>query len=433
MENQTSVQTNVQQVDLDLDSWLGAPGADSIVTPAGTTPTAQSSKPSIFSAKGPDLSFLDDNDNQADTDDNQDDKKTSDTDPAANKDTKAPVSRETVDDLVNGLDDDQDVDQKSKGGRPKTEKSGLVEFLKKRIESNEMFAFDDYDESKQSLEDYLGSLAEKDIEELWQANVDNLKSEVAAKTPKEFFESLPDELQYAAKYVLDGGQDMKSLFRALAQVEEVRELDPTKDNDQEVIIRNYLQATQFGSAEEIEEELTTWKDLGVLEKKAKQFKPKLDQMQEEIVQAQLADQEARQQQQHEAAQAYTHNVFEALRPAEINGLKLDKKTQAQLYSGLTQPQYPSISGRPTNLLGHLLEKYQFVEPNYPLIAEALWLLSDPEGYRGQLTKQGKNAAVEQTVRQLKTEQSRKNVSNAYQEEDEQRPRKLVRPANIFKR
>jgi hypothetical protein len=84
-------------------------------------------------------------------------------------------------------------------------------------------------------------------------------------------------------------------------------------------------------------------------------------------------------------------------------------------------------------LGHLLEKYQFVEPNYPLIAEALWLLSDPEGYRGQLTKQGKNAAVEQTVRQLKTEQSRKNVSNAYQEEDEQRPRKLVRPANIFKR
>ena len=33
-DNQTSVQTSVQQVDLDIDSWLGAPGADSIVTPA---------------------------------------------------------------------------------------------------------------------------------------------------------------------------------------------------------------------------------------------------------------------------------------------------------------------------------------------------------------------------------------------------------------
>lgn len=424
MENPTAVQTNVQTVDLDVDSWFGAPGADSIVTPAGTQ--TKDAKPNILSGAGTDLSFLD-----KDDDDNKDDHP--DKDKNNPDDTsKPPVSRETVDDLLNDLDDDDTDPKTGKGGRPKTEKSGLVEFLKKRIESKEMFAFDDYDENKQTLDDYLGGLAEKDVEELWQANLDNMKNEVAAKTPQEFFESLPDELQYAAKYVADGGQDLKGLFRALAQVEEVRELDPTSDGDQETIIRNYLQATQFGTAEEIEEELTTWKDLGVLEKKAKQFKPKLDQMQEQIVQAQLAEQEARQEQQQEAAQAYMKNVFEALKPAEINGLKLDKKTQAQLYSGLTQPQYPSISGRPTNQLGHLLEKYQFVEPNYPLIAEALWLLSDPEGYRSQLVKSGKNAAVEQTVRQLKTEQSRKNVSTAM-EEDEQRSRKLVRPQNIFKR
>jgi hypothetical protein len=155
-------------------------------------------------------------------------------------------------------------------------------------------------------------------------------------------------------------------------------------------------------------------------------------MQEEIVKSQIVEQEARKQQQEQAADAYMQNVFEALRPAEINGLKLDKKTQAQLYSGLVQPQYPSISGRPTNLLGHLLEKYQFVEPNYPLIAEALWLLSNPDEYRQTLTKQGKNQAVEQTVRQLKTEQSRKNTST-YQDDDEPKSRKLVRPANIFKR
>ena len=231
---------------------------------------------------------------------------------------------------------------------------------------------------------------------------------------------------------MDGGQDLKGLFQALAQVEQVRSLNPSDESDQEGIVRSYLQATGFGTEEEIEEELTTWKDIGVLEKKAKQFKPKLDQMQEEIVQSQLQEQEARKQQQEQAAQAYMQNVFEALRPAEINGLKLDKKTQAQLYSGLVQPQYPSISGRPTNLLGHLLEKYQFVEPNYPLIAEALWLLSNPDEYRQNLVKQGKNQAVEQTVRQLKTEQSRKNVST-YQEEEEQRPRKIARPQNIFKR
>jgi hypothetical protein len=155
-------------------------------------------------------------------------------------------------------------------------------------------------------------------------------------------------------------------------------------------------------------------------------------MQEEVMNYKIAEQEQKKHQQEEAAQAYTQNVFEALRPAEINGLKLDKKIQAQLYSGLVQPQYSSISGRPTNLLGHLLERYQFVEPNYPLIAEALWLLSDPDSYRSELKKQGKNAAVEQTVRQLKIEQSRKNVSS-YHEEEEVKPKKISRPQNIFKR
>ena len=428
-DNQTTVQTSVQQVDLDIDSWLGAPGADSIVVPdsssKGSVGAPTEIKPNIFSQDKPDLSFLD----KEDDDDSSDDKKDDEKEGAG----KAPkvVSKEETDHLIDNLDVEDD-ETKSKGGRPKTEKSGLVSFLKKRIESKEMFAFDDYDETKQDLEEYLGTLGEKDIEELWQANVDNLKSEVAANTPKEFFESLPEELQYAAKYVMDGGQDLKGIFQALAQVEQVRQLDPTDENDQEGIVRSYLSATGFGNDEEIDEELTTWKDLGVLEKKAKQFKPKLDQMQEQIVKSQIADQEAKKQQQEQAAEAYMQNVFEALRPAEINGLKLDKKTQAQLYSGLVQPQYPSISGRPTNLLGHLLEKYQFVEPNYPLIAEALWLLSSPDEYRSSLTKQGKNQAVEQTVRQLKTEQSRKNVST-YQEEEETRTRKISRPQNIFKR
>ena len=419
-ENQTNVQTSVQQVDLDLDSWLGAPGGDSIITPVDAEV-----KPNMFSKTQTDLSFLDKPEINVKEEVDEDGNK-----------VKSITKDEAKDILSDVLDqeilDEEEEDTKSKGGRPRTEKSGLVEFLKKRIESKEMFAFDDYDEKKQSLDDYLSTLGEKDVEELWKANIDNLKQEVAAQTPAEFFQSLPEELQYAAKYVADGGQDLKGLFGALAQIEQVREMNPANETDQEFIVKQYLQATNFGNAEEIEEEVVTWRDLGVLEKKAKQFKPKLDQMQEQIVQSQLAEQEGRRKQQEQAADAYVQNVFEALRPGEINGLKLDKKTQASLYSGLVQPQYPSMSGRPTNLLGHLLEKYQYVEPNYSLIAEALWLLSNPDEYRGNLMKQGKNAAVEQTVRQLKTEQARKNVSSSY-EEEEQKPRKIARPQNIFKR
>lgn len=412
--NPTDVQTSVQQVDLDIDSWLGSPTADNLITP----PSGEKTPPNIFSPGKVDLSILD---GRPKEDEDEEEKN---------------VSRETVSDIIDELDDtvDDEKQPSNNTGRPKTDKSGLVGFLKKRIESKEMFAFDDYDENKQSLEDYLSSLSEKDVDELWQANIDNLKNEVASKTPQEFFESLPEKLQYAAKYVLDGGEDLGTLFQVLAQSEQVQALDPADENDQEGIIRTYLRATSFGSEDEIDEEINTWKDLNVLEKKAKQFKPKLDQMQEQIIQAQLAEQEERKEQQEAAAQAYMQNVFEALRPGEINGLKLDKKIQAQLYTGLTQPQYPSISGRPTNLFGHLLEKYQFVEPNYPLIAEALWLLSDPDSYRDQLRRQGGNQKVEQTVRQLKTEQSRRTQST-YEDDEPQAPkaRKISRPVNIFKR
>ena len=110
-----------------------------------------------------------------------------------------------------------------------------------------------------------------------------------------------------------------------------------------------------------------------------------------------------------------------------------------LYSGLVQPNYPSISGKPTNMLGHLLEKYQFVEPRHDLIAEALWLLADPDGYKNKVRDQGSKAAIEKTVRQLKTEESRKNTSS-YTNEDEKytrtpsrEPKTISRNTNIFRK
>jgi hypothetical protein len=368
--------------------------------------TKKEEKQNILSSTTPDMSFLDEED----------------------------VISESVENTIKEIttipeNDIEDLKKEKTSG----EKTGLVNFLKKRIESKEMFAFDDYDESKQSLDDYLSSLNEKDIDELWQANISNLKQEVASQTPTQFFESLPEELQYAAKYVADGGNDLKGLFKALSQVEQVRELDPTNDEDQENIVRSYLQATRFGDDDEIEEEVNNWKDLGQLEKKAKQFKPKLDMMQEEVIQSKLAQQELIKKQQEQAAETYVQNVFEALRPGELNGVKLDKKIQSFLYNGLTQPQYPSISGSSTNLLGHLLEKYQYVEPRYDLIAEALWLLSNPDDYRANLLRQGKNEAVEQTVRHLKTEQSRNKATSSVNTDSVEQSKKIPRQTNIFKR
>ena len=103
-----------------------------------------------------------------------------------------------------------------------------------------------------------------------------------------------------------------------------------------------------------------------------------------------------------------------------------------LYTGLVQPGYPSISGKPTNLLGHLLEKYQWVEPNHELIAEALWLLADPDGFKNKVKSQGTRVATEQTVRSLKTEEARRR-SSAVVDRDEDpvtnKPKRTIQRSN----
>ena len=411
-------QTTVNQVDIDLDDLFGgAPGSDSIVLPDSTP-----KKPNMFSTGSVDLSFIDeDDDEDSAADDGKQD--TPAGDPA--DDTKTtPDTGDTLDDILNDTDDQ---DEPSKAGRKKVDKSGLVDVMSKLVEEELLIPFDD----DKSFDEYTVA----DWKELLEANFQERENKVRRETPQQFFESLPEELQYAAKYVADGGQDMKGLFRALAEAEETRELSVESESGQEEIIRQYLLSTGFGTADEIAEEIDTWKDLGKLEQQAKKFKPKLDAMQEEILMDRLAEQEQMKKQQETAARQYMQNVYEALKPGEVNGIKLDKKTQANLYQGLVQPNYPSyMSGKKTNLLGHLLEKYQFVEPNYGLIAEATWLLSDPDGYRNKVQEIGKNKAVEKTVRQLKTEQANRASSTAANtRDDEPQRRTITRPGNIFKR
>ena len=162
-------------------------------------------------------------------------------------------------------------------------------------------------------------------------------------------------------------------------------------------------------------------------------------MQEQIVAQQLAEQEHKKAQQEEAAAVYMDNVYNTLSEGKLGDIKLDRKVQNHLYAGLVQPNYPSISGKPTNLLGHLLEKYQFVEPRHDLIAEALWLLSDPTGYKDKIKQQGSKKAVEKTVRQLKTAQSQKISSSTVQETKSNTGRRtgqkrtVQRKNNMFKR
>jgi hypothetical protein len=419
--NEMQESTTVAQVDVNIDELFGMPGAESIMLPENKDDSNDEKPKSVFYKEEVDTTFLDKSEkptvvNKADNSNNE----TQD---------KADVE-EALAELDSLITQEEDAGNK---GRPKVDKSGLAELASKMIEEGSLVPFDD----DKSLEEYTT----KDFRELFEANFQERENKIRESTPKEFFDALPHELQFAAKYVADGGQDLKGLFRTLAHVEEMRQLDPTDQYDQAEIARQYLYATKFGSPEEIEAEVNDWADLGRLEQKAQQFKPKLDKMQDEIVARQLAEQEQKKEKQNQQAKIYTDNVYNTLSTGELGGLKLDKKLQGMLYSGLVQPNYPSISGKPTNMLGHLLEKYQFVEPRHDLIAEALWLLADPDGYKGKVREQGSKKTVEDTVRKLKTEESRKLGSSNYEQEEERRtaspsrqPQKtLSRQNNLFKR
>jgi cell envelope opacity-associated protein A len=398
MADQIQETTSVSEVDLNLDEILGTPGAENIMLPS-----TEEAKPNMFSSKPVDTSFLD----------------KPDTDQENEKKIPTEQASKQLDEIVNDVDDTDDDEPKTTG-RPRVTKEGVVELTNKLIEKGLIMPFDE--------DKPLDKYTLQDFEELIEANFQEREKKIREQTPAEFFDALPEELQYAAKYVADGGQDLKGLFRTLAAVEEVKSLDPTDEMDQENIVRSYLHATNFGSSEDIEEEIEGWKDRGELEAKANKFKPKLDVMQEQMMAQQLAQQEQMRKQQEAQARQYMNNVYETLEPGEINGVKLDKKTQAMLYAGLVQPAYPSISGRNTNLLGHLLEKYQYVEPNHGLIAEALWLLADPDGYKAKIKDSAKKETTEKHVRMLKTEQANKLASTGQGDNDVDTPKPAKRNA-----
>lgn len=406
--------TTVGQVDVNIDEIFGAsPDAENILIPQQEE---EEPKPTnVLATEKPfDTEFID---NPVSTEESTED----------NSEQIAEKTEEAIAELDDLIAKEENAENR---GRPKLDKSGLVDLATKMIEEGALMPFDD----DKPIDEYSA----KDFRELFEANFKQREERIRQDTPKEFFNSLPQELQIAAKYVADGGTDMKSLFRTLAHVEEVVQLNPENEQHQAEIARQYLRATNFGTPEEIEEEIETWRDIEKLEKKAHQFKPKLDRMQEEIVARQLAQQEEAKKQQENAARAYMDDVYNTLSVGKLGDVVLDKRTQGLLYTGLVQPSYPSMSGKPTNLLGHLLEKYQYVEPRHDLIAEALWLLADPKGYKSKIQSQGGKVATEKTVRMLKTESAKKITSSVTPEPKEttrSRPNKSIprKQNNIFKR
>lgn len=330
---------------------------------------------------------------------------------------KKDVPIKDIDSVLDRVDDDDDDDKNKDAVQPASFVSVLEELTKEEV----LFPFDE--------DKPLSNYSNEDLKELLKANIEHHKKEALNTEINEFFESLPQEIQYAAKYVADGGTDLKGLFKALAATEEIRSLDTKQLKDRESIIREYYRAIDWGSEDEISEEVDRIKELGdsEVEKLANKYKPKLEKMHEEVIKQQLTRQERTRAIQEQEMQTYLENAQEAIVSGKLGDLQLDKKTQSALWAGLTQASYQTRRGATTNELGHLLEKYQYIEPNFELMYEALWLLRDPKGFKEAVAKNLKNAVVSETVRVLKTEQGKKSATSSTPDPvvDTERKRKSI--------
>lgn len=425
----TEVKEEKKKVQANLEDILGTPGADQMLH------EEEEKKPGIFAPLDTDLTFLD-NETEEEEEEEEEKELTEEEKRKAAEGKKPATTTAEIDELIKEQDDEEEEEEldetkkaaKKKAGRPTVDKEGISGMFKALIESEDILPFDG---DEKSIEDYTIN----DYKELLQENLKMKSEQAREQVENDFFEALPPQLQIAAKYVLiDKGDDLKGLFKLLSQAEEARELDINKAPDQEEIVAQYLRMTQFGSEDDIQEEIAAWKDQDALKAKAEKFKPKLDKVKGDQIAHKLAEQNKLKEGQIKAARAYSDNIHKTLKDSEINGIKLDKKTQNQLYIGLVQPNYISqFTGKPTNMLGHLLEKYQYQEPNHALIAEALYLLSDPDGYRAKVKEQASQEQVKKTVRQLKTEESKKTTSSPVVEEESKTKKTITRKNNIFQR
>lgn len=329
---------------------------------------------------------------------------------------------------VEGNEGQQSAQPRSK--EDKAAKNSMVTFLKSRIEKGEFQTWNDYDDSKQKLGEYLNGMTNEQLEELADTNYHQKEESIKETYKTEFFQSLPKHLQYVVRNLADESVDPQAVYAALARVEHTKQLDPKDANDQIGIVQSFLQANGFGTPEEISAQVEEWKEAGTLDKKALQMKPKLDRMQEEQVRMYAAQAEEYKVQQNEAAQWYAESVTEALKDGNLNGLNITKKQQKLLYDKLLLDIKPSVrNGQPINGLWQALEKIQVVEPDFKLLSEITWLATDPKGYRDFVLQQGRNDQQGKITRELKTSQG--NSADLSQEAPEQRKKGLVKARNPF--
>lgn len=254
----------------------------------------------------------------------------------------------------------------------------------------------------------------EDLKKLIQGNKDAWQQEAKEQAIKDEFDGLPDTVKFVLEYAKNGGQDFQTLFQLMSKDQEIKTYDVEKAQDQRDIVRNYY-AAQGWTADEIEEEIVSLVEGEKLKSHATKLKPKLDKMTQDAVDEQAQQQKYISEQKEKADQFFVKTVVDTLNQGKLGDLKLSKKDQQDIYQALITESYESF-GRKTNRLGALLDKIQYVQPDYELLAKVTMYLSDPKAFEQKIRDAANTEVTAQTIKKIKIDQNKQKIGSNYNAE-----------------
>ena len=149
-------------------------------------------------------------------------------------------------------------------------------------------------------------------------------------------------------------------------------------------------------------------------------------MNEEEINKKLEEQNEIRKQREQRNIEYINTTGKALSSQTLNGIPLDRGTASKLFHGLVENKFPLSNNNNGNMLSYFIDQYQWVKPNPELLAEALWLLSDPDDYRKRVAGVLEKEFTESHYRKLQTaEQSAAKPSSPTERTSDTIKRKVV--------
>ncbi|GIU70364.1 MAG: hypothetical protein KatS3mg002_1600 [Candidatus Woesearchaeota archaeon] len=271
-------------------------------------------------------------------------------------------------------------------------------------------------EDKEDIDEYT----HEELVRLIKDNIQEVNKKAQEQAILNLLDTLPEEVQYVIEYALKDGKDFKKVFKLLAEYDETKDI--TNILEDEDIITLYYKDVKGMSDEEIEALIDSYKNKGIFNSKVAQAKRELQELRKGKIQEEINKQEQEIENRRKTFEEFKNSLINNVEKSEIFKRAKGGKLKDEFISSLLELKYDSISGLKTNKFNHLLEKYLYVEPNYDIIGEVYWLLSDPESYKEYVKSDVKQKVIkEEVVPKLKrksqeiAQQSNENID--YNTED----------------